>query len=82
MATTQTLTEAPFESISLDDRNRNHHATERQENVRGRRVFEADPAFTITLATRRMIIALLVCANTIQVSHPFIQRRQDMTNIY
>ncbi|CZS81553.1 unnamed protein product [Fusarium graminearum] len=65
MATTQTLTEAPFESISLEDRNRNHHATERQENG-GRRVFEADPAFTITLATRRMIITLLVCANTIQ----------------
>ncbi|RGP70921.1 aminotriazole resistance [Fusarium sporotrichioides] len=66
MATTQTITETPFESISLEDRNGNQHVAEQQENRQARRVFEADPAFTITLSTRRTIIALLVCANTVQ----------------
>ncbi|GKU05807.1 efflux pump antibiotic resistance protein [Fusarium langsethiae] len=66
MATTQTITETPFESISLEDRNRNNHAAEQQESRQARRIFEADPAFTITLSTRRTIIALLVCANTVQ----------------
>ena len=68
MATTQTVLEAPLEVIALEERNQSQPVSEQQSSQNGRRVFEADPAFTTSLASRRMIIALLVCANMVQVS--------------
>jgi hypothetical protein len=66
MATTQTVLEAPLEVISLAERNQNANIPA-QENRQAGRVFEADPAFTTSPASRRLIISLLVCANTVQV---------------
>ncbi|KAI1037023.1 hypothetical protein LB505_011438 [Fusarium chuoi] len=63
MATTQTTLQAPFETIALENRNQNEDLPEIR---RAGRVFEADPAFTTSPASRRLIISLLVCANTIQ----------------
>ncbi|WZH49955.1 major facilitator superfamily domain-containing protein [Fusarium acuminatum] len=65
MATTQTVLEAPLEVISLAERNQNANIPA-QENRQAGRVFEADPAFTTSPASRRLIISLLVCANTVQ----------------
>lgn len=67
MATTQTTLQAPFETIALENRNQNEDLPEIR---RAGRVFEADPAFTTSPASRRLIISLLVCANTIQVIKP------------
>jgi hypothetical protein len=73
MATTQTVLEAPLEVIPLEYRPQDHHEPEDQGTQQGRRVFEADPTFTTSPASRRMIIALLVCANTVQVSQPLTE---------
>jgi hypothetical protein len=67
MATTQTTLEAPVEVSSLAERNQNEILPAQQENRQAGRVFEADPAFTTSPASRRLIISLLVCANTVQV---------------
>lgn len=72
MATTQTVLETPFESISPRDETRDRDIHEQRDTIPARRVFEADPAFTTSPAARRTITALLVCANTVQVSHRFI----------
>ncbi|SCV47136.1 related to aminotriazole resistance protein [Fusarium fujikuroi] len=63
MATTQTALQTPFETISLENRSQNEDLPETR---RAGRVFEADPAFTTSPASRRLIICLLVCANMIQ----------------
>lgn len=77
MATTQTVLEAPLEVIAPQERNQGQHVSERQSSPNGRRVFEADPAFTTSPASRRMIIALLVCANMVQVSQPVTEEHDE-----
>ncbi|KAF5974710.1 aminotriazole resistance [Fusarium coicis] len=60
MATTQTALQAPFETISLENRSPNEDLPKTR---RAGRVFEADPAFTTSPASRRLIISLLFMSN-------------------
>ncbi|KAF4432645.1 hypothetical protein F53441_13815 [Fusarium austroafricanum] len=72
MATTEITLQAPFETISLENRNQTEDVHDRQEACQAGRVFEADPAFTTSPASRRLIISLVVCANTIQFISNFV----------
>jgi hypothetical protein len=77
MVTTQTALQAPFETISLENRSQNEDLPETR---RAGRVFEADPAFTTSPASRRLIISLLVCANMIQVAEPYLKSSRNLAN--
>ncbi|KAF4965395.1 hypothetical protein FSARC_6809 [Fusarium sarcochroum] len=66
MSTTQTVLEAPSQAIPLESLGQNDDPPVQRETRQAGRVFEADPAFTLSPASRRLIISLLVCANTVQ----------------